>query len=136
PAAPQLPRRSRLEGMVVQAVRGIPGVALDADGNLTVDVDALDPNGLVHPTFDSASHAGLLAFLSHVAGRQDPVKLQLTGPITLGLALVDAGAPGELAFDVAAAAVRAEGGALLDLVRRRLPDAPLLVFLDEPGLMR
>ena len=27
PAAPQLPRRSRLEGMVVQAVRGIPGVA-------------------------------------------------------------------------------------------------------------
>lgn len=136
PAAPQLPRRSRLEGMVVQAVRGIPGVALDADGNLTVDVGELNPNAEVQPTFDSASHAGLLAFLSLVAGRDEPVKLQLTGPITLGLALTDAGAPAELAFDVAAAAVRAEGRALLELVRRRLPEAPLLVFLDEPGLVR
>jgi methionine synthase II (cobalamin-independent) len=136
PAAPQLPRRSRGEGMVRQAARGIPGVDVDADGNLTVDVGALDAGVPIRPTFTSTSHAGLLAFLSLVAGRTEPIKLQLTGPVTLGLALVDAGAPSEVAFAVAAAAVRAEGRALLDLVRRRVPEASLLVFLDEPGLVR
>src|SRR5947209_14339187 len=114
PAAPQLPRRSRFEGMVVQAARGIAGVHLDSQANLSIDVDALDVNATVQPTFDSSSHAGLLAFLSLVAGREEPIKLQLTGPITLGIALADAGAPAELAFAVAAAAVRAEGRALVE----------------------
>ena len=35
------------------------------------------------------------------------------------------------AYQVAAAAVRAEGKALLELCRRRLPEAPFVVFLDE-----
>ena len=134
PAAPQLPRRSPLEGMVAQAARGIQGVHLDPAGRLSVDVAALDPEAPVHPHMDGASHAGLLAFLARVAGRTQPVKLQLTGPVTLGLALVEAGAPGDVAFAVAAAAVRSEGRHLLELCRRRLPEAPLLVFLDEPGL--
>jgi methionine synthase II (cobalamin-independent) len=136
PAAPQLPRRSPFEGMVAQAARGIPGVTVAPDGTLEVDVDVLDPAAPTRPTFDGASHAGLLAFLSLAAGRTEPVKLQLTGPITLGLALVEAGADAEVAFPVAAAAVRAEGAALLAHCRRRLPEAPFLVFLDEPGLVR
>ena len=136
PAAPQLPRRSPLEGMVAQAARGIPGVAVRPDGSLEVDLDVLDPANPALPSFDGASHAGLLAFLSTAAGRTSPVKLQLTGPITLGLALVEAGAPPAVAFPVAAGAVRAEGAALLTLFRRRLPEAPLVVFLDEPGLVR
>jgi hypothetical protein len=136
PAAPQLPRRSPLEGMVAQAARGIPGVTVRPDGSLDVDLDVLDPANPVLPTFDGASHAGLLAFLSMAAGRTGPVKLQLTGPITLGLALVAAGADPSVAFLVAAAAVRAEGAAMLALFRRRLPEAPLVAFLDEPGLVR
>lgn len=135
PAVPQLPRRSPLEGMIAQAARGIPGVAVAADGSLTVDRAVLDPAAPIRPEFDGHSHAGLLAFLSLAAGRTDPVKLQLTGPITLGQALVDAGAPPEVAFPVAAAAVRAEGSALLALCRRRLPEAPFLVFLDEPSMV-
>lgn len=136
PAAPQLPRRSLLEGMVAQAGRGIPGVAIAADGTLVVDGDEIDLSAPYRPTFDSHSHAGLLAFLSAAAGRTEPVKLQLTGPITLGLALVEAGAGPDVAFPLAATAVRAEGAALLELCRRRLPEAPLVVFLDEPGLVR
>ena len=122
--------------MIAQSARGIAGVSVEADGSLALDIDLLDPAAPVKPTFTGASHAGLLAFLSLVAGRAEPVKLQLTGPITLGFALLDAGAPARLAFRVAAAAVRAESTALVDLVRRRLPDAPLVAFLDEPGLVR
>ena len=136
PAAPQLPRRSPLEGMVAQGARGIPGVTVRPDGTLSVDPAALDPTAPIRPEFDGHSHAGLLAFLSLAAGRTEPVKLQLTGPVTLGLALIEAGAEPELAYRVAAAAVRAEGAALLALCRRRLPEAPFLVFLDEPGLVR
>jgi methionine synthase II (cobalamin-independent) len=136
PAAPQLPRRSRREGMIAQAARGITGVSLTGDADLVVDVDRLDPDAPVTVTFDAESHAGLLAFVDAAAGRTHPVKLQLTGPVTLALALADAGAPVGLGLDVAAAAVRAQAEALVALVRSRLPEAPLLVVLDEPGLAR
>jgi hypothetical protein len=135
PAAPQLPRRSALEGMVAQAARGIPGVSVDRDGAVSVDRAALDPEAPTTPMFDGAGHGGLLAFLSHAAGRTDPVKIQMTGPITLGCALIAAGADADVAFPIAASAVRAQGRALLELVRQRLPDAPLVAFLDEPGLV-
>jgi hypothetical protein len=135
PAAPQLPRRSALENMVAQAARGIPGVTVDRDGKVRVDRDALDPEAPITPMFDGAGHGGLLAFLSHAAGRTEPVKIQMTGPITLGCALVSAGVDAEIAFPIAASAVRAQGKALLELVHHRLPDAPVVAFLDEPGLV-
>lgn len=134
PAAPQLPHRSALEGMVAQAARGIVGVVVDRDGGLHVVPDRLDPEAAVTPMFDGAGHGGLLAFLSHAAGRTDPVKVQQTGPITLGCALANAGVDPSIAFTIAANAVRAQGKALLELVAHRLPDAPVVAFLDEPGL--
>jgi methionine synthase II (cobalamin-independent) len=136
PAAPQLPRRSPLEGMIAQAVRHLPGVTVAADGALSVDLDALDPAAVGPTTIDGPSHRGLLAFLDAVAGRTAPVKLQLTGPVTVARALFEAGAPRPLAIAVAAAGVRAYADALLSLVREKLPEAPLLVLVDEPGLAR
>jgi hypothetical protein len=133
PAAPQLPRRSPLEGMIAQAARGIRGVTVGPSG-IQVDTAALDPEAPVDPCLDGAGHAGLLAFLALVAGRTEPVKVQLTGPLTLGLALVEAGAEPTVAFPLAARAVRARGAALVALCRQRLPEAPLLAVLDEPGL--
>ena len=121
--------------MVAQAARGIQGVTVGRDGALTIDRDALDPSVVPTPMFDGAGHGGLLAFLSHAAGRTEPVKIQLTGPVTLGCALIDAGADADLAFKIASNAVRAQGKALLELVRHRLPDAPLVAFLDEPSLV-
>jgi hypothetical protein len=136
PAAPQLPGRSPLEGMIAQAGRGIAGVKVDRAGALHVDVGALDPEAPVAACIDEESHAGLLGFLDATAGRTEAAKFQLTGPITLALALVDAGAPVALALDVAASAVRLHAASLVSLVRATLPDAPLLVVLDEPGLSR
>ena len=55
---------------------------------------AIDPLGPLHPQFDAATHAGLLTFLD-VAARQPRipkrVKVQIAGPLTLGVAYVDAG---------------------------------------------
>lgn len=134
PAAPQLPRRSALEGMLAQAVRGIEGVGVAADGSLVVETDELSVS-CAAPVIDGSSHGGLLAFLAAANGRDDPVKFQLTGPVTLGLALVDAGAPPETAFMLAGESTRSMATALLRLVRRRLPRALAVVFLDEPGLV-
>ena len=134
PAAPQLPHRSPLEGMVAQSARGIEGVRVAADGTLSVDPDGLDPAAPIHTAIDGTSHGGLLAFLAAAAGRTGPVKVQLTGPVTLGLALVHAGGDPAVAFPVAGAAVSAQARDLVAIVTRRLPDAPLLAVLDEPGL--
>jgi methionine synthase II (cobalamin-independent) len=136
PAAPQLPRRSWREGMVAQAALGIAGVHVTGEAGLSIDLDELGSEALAPSTIDAESHAGLLAFLDAAEGRTGSVKLQLTGPITLALALIDAGAPAGLALDVAAAAVREHAGALLSTVRDRRPEASLLVFLDEPGMAR
>lgn len=134
PAAPQLSARSPAETMVAQAAAGIRGVTVLADGSLAVDAARLDPDAPVDTSFSGDGWTGLLAFLDQVAQRIRPIKLQLTGPVTLGLALVHAGAPALASFAIAGAAVRARARALTALASARAPAAPLVVFLDEPGL--
>ena len=41
PAAPSLSRRSPLEGMIAQAAWGMPGVTIQDDGSLDLDLDAV-----------------------------------------------------------------------------------------------
>jgi hypothetical protein len=136
PAAPTLPARSPREGMVAQAATGVRGIMVFDDGSLDIDHDRLD---LVHPLesngFDGPAFAGLRAFLSAVVDRTDPIKLQLTGPLTFGVALHAAGVDPERAFIVAGAAVRARVQALLDLLDERVPQCARVVFLDEPALV-
>jgi methionine synthase II (cobalamin-independent) len=136
PAAPSLPTRRPSESMLAQAATGLRGVVVAEDGALSVTVDDVDPadpfaedTGVGGPAF-----ASLQAFLRAVEGREGPLKLQLTGPVTLGRALQDQGVPADVAFATAGAAVRARGEALLAATRAAAPVAPLVVFLDEPGL--
>lgn len=136
PAAPSLPRRDAREGMLGQAAWGIAGVEVREDGSLAVDPAGLDPGAPVGDgALSGAPFETLRHFLAAVAGRTEPMKLQLTGPITLGLALQDAGAPTELAFEVARTAVRSRAESLLEAAAAAAPDAPLIVFVDEPGLV-
>ena len=135
PAAPSLPTRSPLEGMIAQAAWGMPGVAVAPDGSLALTLDDVDPEAPPADTeLAGEPFLGLRVFMDAVAGRQGWVKLQLTGPVTLGLALHAAGLDPERAFVAAGTAVRARSHALLDLAAHKVPDAPLLVFIDEPGL--
>jgi len=136
PAVPTLPTAYPLEGMLAQAAWGLQGVTVRDDGSLTVIPGALDGH---HPYVEDGGLGGppfaaLQAFLRAIKGRTAPVKLQLTGPVTLGRALVEAGAPAEVAFAVAGTAVRERVESLLAATRSAVPSAPLLVFLDEPGL--
>ncbi len=137
PAAPSLPQRSPLEGMLPQALWGMAGVTIDAgDGAITVDTDKLDPTApLGDPALEGEPFVGLHAFLEAVRGRTAPIKAQVTGPVTLGLAISMYGVDEELAFRLALDAVRQRARALLARLAEAAPDAPLVVFLDEPALV-
>ena len=135
PAAPSLPNRSGMERMIAQAAWGIPGVRVLPDGSLEVDDPAIDPRSpLTDPGIDGEPFVALRAFLGAVAGRRAPIKLQLTGPVTLGIALHSIGVPPRRAFAMAGAAVRARARSLLAAAQETAPMAPLVVFVDEPGL--
>jgi methionine synthase II (cobalamin-independent) len=136
PAAPSLPNRSGVERMLAQAAWGIPGVDVQSDGSLRVDDPMLDPRApLTDETIDGEPFVALRAFLGAVTGRQAPIKLQLTGPVTLGLALHAVGVPTDRAFTVAGAAVRSRARSLVTAAQQVAPKAPLVVFVDEPGLV-
>jgi hypothetical protein len=138
PAAPELPARSAREGMIAKAAHGIPGVTVLDDGSLRVDVERIESAAAEGAHVDSSLHVaedgGLLRFLAHIEGRRDPVKVQFTGPVTLGLALARCGLPSRIAFAVAAEAVPARARTVLDHVARHAPGAPVVVFIDEPSL--
>jgi hypothetical protein len=135
PAAPSLPQKSPVEGMIPQAAWGIPGVLVLPDGSLLVDEAAVDPGAPLQGSLDEAEpFASLRAFLDAVTGRVAPFKIQLTGPVTLGLALHAVGVSAARAFAVAGKAVGTRVHEVLQAARRVAPGATPLVFLDEPGL--
>ena len=138
PAAPQLPIRTPLEGFVAQWARAIEGVDVEPDGTLTVHPQ-LTGRAVVDTTFDAIAHGGLLTFLDIAAAQPAPpkrVKVQLAGPLSLGMGLVEAGVPVEVAFDLGARAARAWARAIENLVATRLPNAVLVLCFDEPALVR
>ena len=136
PAAPSLPQRSPLEGMLPQAMWGMSGIKIDADGAIAVDLGALDPEApLADPGLEDEPFVGLQTFLREVAGRTSPIKAQLTGAVTLGLALTMYGVDEPLAFRLALHAVRERAAPCCPSCVRRLPEAPLLVVVDEPALV-
>jgi hypothetical protein len=137
PAAPTLPAIDPLELMVPQGLWGVTGVEVGDDGVCSVpDPTLLDPTAeLGDRHLDGRPFASWRRFLDLVAGRTDPIKLQITGPITLGLVLVDAGVPVELAFSVAGEAVATRTRDLLDLADLRAPGVDRVLVFDEPGLV-
>ena len=135
PAAPQLPARSPLEGIIAQWARALPEVNVAPDGTITVDGTASAPP---EPAFDHDAHRGLLEFVDVTAAMEQPpprVKVQIAGPLTLGIALHRAGMPVGSAFRRGGEAARAWATAVDELVTARLPRSTLLLFFDEPALV-
>jgi hypothetical protein len=138
PAAPQLPRRTPLEGAIAQWASAVPGVSVHSDGTIAIGEHGVDPTAPIAPTFTPEAHGALLTFLEVAAAQSPPlrrVKVQVTGPLTLGVALVDAGVPTAVAFPLAGRVARAWALALEDLVSGALPGVRLVLFFDEPSLV-
>jgi methionine synthase II (cobalamin-independent) len=138
---PSVPRRSIAESMLGQAAVRMPGLAVDADGMLEVDgrnAPGTDPGDLsVAAVVDTDAFVGFRSFLD-LAGKVrfdgSPVKWQLTGPVTLGVALEQAGLDRRSAFELASASVRSSLMELSATVTEALPNSPQLVVIDEPSL--
>lgn len=135
PAAPQLPARDPREGMLAQWLGALPEINVAADGSIEImGASQLPPECI----FDDSAHAGLLAFLDAASALDRApvrVKVQVTGPLTLGVALRTAGMPEQRAFRRAAAATRAWSVALEELLNARLPNTSVVLFFDEPALV-
>src|SRR4051794_30423775 len=84
PAAPQLPRRTPLEGMIAQWASAVPGVVVHADGTISLgERDEVDATMPLDPVFTREAHGSLLTFLEVAAAQSPPlrrVKVQMTGP--------------------------------------------------------
>ena len=135
PVVPRLPRRSGAESLANQALVGVPGVEMGPYGTLAVDIARLDPDAPVTTDLLTDNFVGFRAFTElapqlHVDGRL--VKWQVVGPVTLGLTLLRAGAPDDLAFRGAAQAIRAHVLALGSALSTALPNSAQLVMFDEP----
>lgn len=137
PAMPTCPALDPLELMLPQAAWAIRGVEIGSDGTISIpDPGRLDPDAaLGDPELSGAPFATWRRFLERIAGRTGPVKLQVTGPLTLGTTLAQAGAPADVAYAVAARAVGARVRNLLDLADLRAPDVSRLLVFDEPALV-
>lgn len=137
PAAPSLPRLDAREGMLSQGAWGLRGVTIAEDGiiQITGELDPGDPFGPAGPGVEGPAFGGTRAFLEATRHRTAPIKLQVTGPVTLALGLIAAGVHADRAFATAGAAVRQRAVAMLDEATRIAPLAHKVMFVDEPGLV-
>jgi hypothetical protein len=120
--------------MLGQAGVGIRGVSLDETGALVVDPRRVDPMADVITDLDHDAFGGMRAFFDVAAGWSGPVKWQFTGPVTLGLALLRAGVPVNMAFEVAVRSVREHVRTIGAIVAEAIPKAEQVVMIDEPGM--
>lgn len=135
---PTLPIRSPAEGMVAQAIAGLPGVSLGQYGSFAIDPVGLTDDTPTTTDLTSDAFAGLRCFLDlarQVGVDGSPVKWQFVGPVTLGATLQRAGLRNAQAFTIAADAVRHHVAQISDAVTDALPNSPQLMVLDEPRLV-
>ncbi len=135
---PTLPMRSPAEGMIAQAIAGLPGVSLGQYGSFAIDPVGLTDATPIETDLTTDAFGGLRAFLGlarKVGVDGSPVKWQFVGPVTLGVALQRAGLRDTQAFTIAADAVRHHVAQISEAVSNALPSSPQLLLLDEPWLV-
>jgi len=134
PTMPSLPRRSPAESPVAQALVGVCGVTLGQYGTVAIDVARLDPAAPVCTDLQRDHFTGFRTFLAVASerGYTGPVGWHFAGPISVGVALLRAGAAPDLAFEVSRAAIRSHTRAIAAAVQEALPGSSQLVIIDEP----
>ena len=125
PYLAQLPNRDPAEGMLTQWGVGVAGAR--QDGLI------LRPGGRVQRAFAPQATGGYEACLDALAGWDGPVKVPVTGPVTVAVALL-AGGGERPDLHAVGAELGARAALLLGRVREALPAAVPVVTVDEPGL--
>lgn len=100
----------------------------------TFSIDPADVDATSHATGTDERLAPVRSFLEDLRGRVEPVVLSLTGPVTLDLGLLQRGIDRDRAAAMSKAYVEEWARVVIDLAAQVLPGAPLLLFLEEPGL--
>jgi hypothetical protein len=132
PFVPQLVRRHPAEGMVAQVLVSLPGFDLVGD-RLVLDPNVFNASAEPEPDIGHAAFVGLRSFLRVARKHRGPVKWQLAGPVTVGMALLHHGVAPADAFDVALKAVRATARAMHTRIAADLPGCQQVAFIDEPS---
>ncbi len=125
PYLPQLPARHPEEAMLRQWGDGVCGLGAVADG---IGLRHGAPPGPRREAFGGA--AALLE-----AGPAPLLKTQVTGPVTLALAALAAGHGRAGLWACLLPALTERVAAHLAWIRRRRPEAGVVVLVDEPGLV-
>ena len=97
---PQLPELDPREGLIAQWAGALPEVTVARDGSFTIDRDRVRPSRSRRRS-TPATHAGLFAFLEAAerdVGAPPRMKMQVVGPLTLGVALEPPGSRRTIAF--------------------------------------
>ncbi|MDH4148569.1 MAG: hypothetical protein OEY23_25735 [Acidimicrobiia bacterium] len=135
PAVPSLPNRSLTERRITQAAWGVPGLRVLADGSLETDPARLDVEvDLGVDCLSGEPFTSLRAFVAAIVDRRAPAKFQLTGPVSLGVALLAVGIPIGVAFRLARRVVTQRAAALVELLNAEAPGVEPVVIVDEPSL--
>lgn len=141
---PTLPRLNPAEGMIAQAVMGMAGISVGQYGSLLVDPARIDPAAPVSTDVAHGAFSGYRVMLDRLSraeadgdgtARPPILKWQFIGPVTLGQALIRAGVPADVAFDVASHAVRSHVANLYREIASVAPDVVQIVVIDEPDVL-
>ncbi|MCL5290930.1 MAG: hypothetical protein M1548_00140 [Actinobacteria bacterium] len=156
PFWPQMPNASFRENMYVQFIEGLPGVVVDEENEKVYFDTSQDIASALEKLYEAylvgdlerfalnkGSARGLYAFLDVLETGSTPeiqaVKGQITGPISLGLAVTDENRRPSLYNDV----IRDATIKFLSMnikwqesvLRAARPEAQTLIFIDEPYLV-
>ena len=141
-----LPIRIHLPAGLATAIGSLPQLSAPDASRFVRDWLPRLPAAPTLPAFVDAAHMlddsqadadafdGLRDFLTSLRGRVGPVVLSLTGPVTIDLTLLQQGVEHSAAAAMSIAAVEQRARRVLDMARCILPGAPVLLFLEEPGL--
>ena len=132
PYIPQLTNRHPAEGMIAQILLGLSGVKLVGD-RLQIDLTQFDAKAPIKVDLSSQGFVSFRTFLRVARTHRGPVKWQITGPLTIGMALLHFGVPVADAFHVALRAVRATAKVMHDQIALDMPGCTQVVFVDEPS---
>ncbi len=134
--------RIQLPAGLATAVGALPQFSASVASRLISDLMPWLPSG---PTVnleaeahvdggDPAALDALSEFLHDLRGRVEPIVLSLVGPVTIDLRLRSDGVDHQHAASEAVKQVNATANQVVDLAAEILPDAPVVLFLEEPSL--